>query len=229
LNYVNSFPVDAVSYGIRTLAPKFFGRAPDFVVSGPNVGTNLGTTIVGISGTVGAACEAALLGVPSAAFSGGGLSHVSYTDLSNNNTNTFSAKIFANLTVEFVDAFLADGKPYLPPGVTLNVNYPTLTSSSCTSPSDFTFILTRISPDASVTDVKICGTDHLPGETEVVGTQGCFASVSVMNATTKADVDATTQAFVLNRLTGFLSCLPEGDDSVEAEKYQRPLGLFDKL
>ena len=33
------FSVDAVRFGIQTLAPKFFGRKPDFVVSGPNVGS----------------------------------------------------------------------------------------------------------------------------------------------------------------------------------------------
>lgn len=39
LNYVNGFPVDAVEYGIDTLAPKLLGSSPDFVVSGPNVGS----------------------------------------------------------------------------------------------------------------------------------------------------------------------------------------------
>ncbi|SJL08462.1 uncharacterized protein ARMOST_11826 [Armillaria ostoyae] len=52
LNYVNAFPVDSARYGIQTLAPQFFnGSAPDFVVSGPNVGNNLGTTVLN-SGTV---------------------------------------------------------------------------------------------------------------------------------------------------------------------------------
>ncbi|KAF9074622.1 sure-like protein [Rhodocollybia butyracea] len=208
LNYVNSFPVNAVSYGIQTLAPKFFRRSPDFVVSGPNVGDNLGTSTVDESGTVGAACAASLLGVPSTAFSASGLSHVSYTDLANNDTDTINAEVAAALTVEFVDALLAHGKPYLPHGISINVNYPTPSLTSCASPSDFSFILTRIAPNANVTDVETCGTDHLPGEVEVVATPGCFASVSVMNATTKADVDAATQAFVLRRLTGFLSCLP---------------------
>lgn len=32
--------VDAVRYGIQTLAPKFFsGAGPDFVTSGPNIGS----------------------------------------------------------------------------------------------------------------------------------------------------------------------------------------------
>ncbi|KAF5392024.1 hypothetical protein D9757_003263 [Collybiopsis confluens] len=193
LNYVNSFPVDSVRYGIQTLSPVFFRGRPDFVVAGPNVGNNLGTSTVDGSGTVGAACEAAKEGVPSTAFSAAGLSHVSYTDLSISDADTLSARVFAKLTVHFVDALLAKGKPYLPPGVTINVNYPASTTTNCSSPSDFSFILTRIAPNASVVDVKTCGTDHLPGELAVVAMPGCFASVSVMNATTKTDVDARTQ------------------------------------
>ena len=68
-NYINAFPADAARYGIQTLSPQFFGGAPDFVVAGPNVGSeclarleavqcltvsstdNLGSTVL-ISGTV---------------------------------------------------------------------------------------------------------------------------------------------------------------------------------
>ncbi|KAI4170574.1 MAG: hypothetical protein LQ346_008840, partial [Caloplaca aetnensis] len=39
LNYVNSYPVTSMRYGIQTLSPKFFGgSAPDFAVAGFNVG-----------------------------------------------------------------------------------------------------------------------------------------------------------------------------------------------
>ena len=38
LNYVNSYPVTSIRYGIQTLAPKFFGGAPDIAVAGFNVG-----------------------------------------------------------------------------------------------------------------------------------------------------------------------------------------------
>lgn len=44
-------------YGIQTLGPKFFGGPPDIAVAGPNVGSNLGLTVL-VSGTVGAATEA---------------------------------------------------------------------------------------------------------------------------------------------------------------------------
>lgn len=37
-NYVNSYPVTAMRYGIQTLSPKFFGGAPDIAVAGYNVG-----------------------------------------------------------------------------------------------------------------------------------------------------------------------------------------------
>ena len=38
LNYVNSYPVTSMRYGIQTLSPKYFGQAPDIAVAGPNVG-----------------------------------------------------------------------------------------------------------------------------------------------------------------------------------------------
>ncbi|KAG7447199.1 sure-like protein [Guyanagaster necrorhizus] len=201
LNYVNSFPVDAVRYGIQTLAPQFFDSAPDFVVS-----DNLGSVILG-SGTVGAACEAALEGIPSVAFSADTASQVSYTTLESepDSTDTLAALTYAQLTVKFVQALTSAEGTILPTGISVNVNYPS--TSQCPEPSDFSFILSRINEDTSATDVEQCGTTNLPAEANVV-TQGCFVSVSVFNASTKADVDADTQAFVLNRISGILSCLP---------------------
>ncbi|KAJ3833029.1 hypothetical protein F5878DRAFT_633653 [Lentinula raphanica] len=94
----------------------------------------------------------------STAFSGPGLSRVSFTDLNNNNADTLAALVFLQLTVAFVNALLADGPPFFPPGISLNVNNPVSTSSSCVSPSDFNFILTRIAPSSGATDVETCGT-----------------------------------------------------------------------
>ncbi|KAI0334145.1 sure-like protein [Cubamyces sp. BRFM 1775] len=223
LNYVNSFPVDSVRYGIQTLAPEFYGSAPDFVVSGPNVGNslsriaNLGTVTLN-SGTVGAACEAAKEGVSSTAFSASSLSQVSYTTLTSEPTSpdTLSAQIYARLTTNFTATLLSSpgAGPVLPPGITLNVNYGSTTFSSsgtpngdCSSAGDFTWVFTRILQNDSEMDVETCGSTHLPDETTVVHA-GCFASVSVMNASTKADVDAATQGAVLARLqpSGLLSC-----------------------
>ncbi|KAI0351651.1 sure-like protein [Trametes cingulata] len=216
LNYVNAFPVDSVRFGIQTLAPQFFGSSPDFVVSGPNVGNNLGT-VTQNSGTVGAACEAAKEGIPSVAFSASSLSQVSYTTLASEPTSpdTLSSLIYARLTTTLtVELLSPPARPVLPAGITLNVNYGSTTFSSsgapsgdCTTAGDFRWVFTRILPNSSATDVETCGSTHLPDETTVVRA-GCFASVSVMNATTKADVDAATQAAVLTRLepSGLLTC-----------------------
>lgn len=57
-------PAQAVLHGVLELAP----RRPDIVVSGINYGENLGTVIT-LSGTVGAALEAADLGIPALAVS----------------------------------------------------------------------------------------------------------------------------------------------------------------
>ncbi|MGQ9491998.1 MAG: 5'/3'-nucleotidase SurE [Anaerolineae bacterium] len=55
-------PAQAVGYGILVLAPHFYGRRPDLVISGINYGENLGTSVT-VSGTVGAALQAAEMGV----------------------------------------------------------------------------------------------------------------------------------------------------------------------
>ncbi|CAL1697929.1 unnamed protein product [Somion occarium] len=202
LNYVNSFPVDAARFGIQTLAPQFFGSPPDFVVSGPNIGTNLGSGITG-SGTVGAASEAALEGIPSAAFSGATGSQVSYTTLVTdpNSTSSVAARLYAGLVAKFTKALITPAaRPILQPGITLNVNLAATSGSGCTNASNFRFIFTRLVANSGATDVSTCGTTHLPDESTVTRSGGCFVTVTVIDATTKKDVNATVQGVVLNRL-----------------------------
>jgi 5'-nucleotidase len=62
---VEGTPADCVAYALRGLESEF-----DLVVSGCNVGPNVGSYLLGRSGTVGAAVEAAFLGVPAIAVSG---------------------------------------------------------------------------------------------------------------------------------------------------------------
>ncbi|KDR74030.1 hypothetical protein GALMADRAFT_157827 [Galerina marginata CBS 339.88] len=203
INYVNGFPVDSVRYGIQTLAPKFFGTKPDFVMSGSNIGTNLGSTVM-ISGTVGAASEAALEGIPSIAFSGSSGSQVSYTTLTDTTSSSSkAANIYTSLALKFMTALLNNSGPILPPGISVNVNF--ASTSSCSSASSYKFVFTRILASSSATDVTTCGTNHLTAESTAI-TKGCIATVSVFNASTKADVNAATQGVVLNKLTSILSC-----------------------
>lgn len=131
----------------------------------------------------GAASEAVKEGIPSAAFSGVSGSEVSYTtlDSSPSSTSTLAALTYAALTIKFLSALLSTSStPILPPNVSLNVNYPAI--DSCTSVSDFDFVLSRIYSDSSAVDVDTCGSTHLPTESTVVNTDGCFASVSVFNS-----------------------------------------------
>ncbi|KAF8891712.1 survival protein sure-like phosphatase/nucleotidase [Infundibulicybe gibba] len=209
LNWVNSFPVDSVRFGIQTLAPKFFGSKPDFVVSGPNDGTNLGTGITG-SGTVGAACEAALEGIPSTAFSAASAPQISYTTLDNTTApTTIISRTYAALTLKYVNTFLALPGAILPPGISVNVNFsPVAPPTNCSAPEDFSFIFTRLNASTTDEDVFHCGTNHLPDEISVILTPGCFVTISAINATIKRDVDAGIQAHVLNRLRPIVSCLP---------------------
>jgi 5'-nucleotidase len=100
---VTGTPADAVVLAIYRLLP----AKPDLVVSGINPGGNLGENVV-YSGTVAAAMEAALHGVPSFAIS---LATRKYLDFSV--AGSFAAQLAAKV--------LAEG---LPPGIMLNVNIP---------------------------------------------------------------------------------------------------------
>ncbi|MCZ6647604.1 MAG: 5'/3'-nucleotidase SurE [SAR324 cluster bacterium] len=62
---VTGTPADCVNLGVHRL----FSDPPDWVISGINIGDNLGLAFVLNSGTVGAAFESALLGIPAVAFS----------------------------------------------------------------------------------------------------------------------------------------------------------------
>ncbi|MEK6606163.1 MAG: 5'/3'-nucleotidase SurE [Myxococcota bacterium] len=100
---VDGTPVDCVYLGLLHLAP----RRPAVVVSGVNHGYNLGADVF-YSGTVAAAIEAAIRGVPAIAVS-----------LAHSERDFTSAASFAAAAV----AALLDGSP-LPPRTLLNVNVP---------------------------------------------------------------------------------------------------------
>ena len=165
---------------------------------------NLGSTVM-ISGTVGAATEAAKEGIPAIAFSGSTGSQTAYTA----KPQTYNT-VYTALSTNVTQTLLATAKPYLPANTWLNVNFPSVSSSTCSSVSKFKFILSRINSASGSTpsDVNHCGSTRLPTETAVVGTSGCYASISVGVASTKADASATSQAAALAKLQKIISCLP---------------------
>lgn len=101
---VNGTPVDCVKLGLAAIMP----RKPDFIFSGINHGSNSGTAIT-YSGTMGAALEGTMAGIPSVGFSL--LHHSLKADFSMGMPfiNRIAAEVIAN---------------GLPKGVCLNVNIP---------------------------------------------------------------------------------------------------------
>lgn len=105
-------PADSVGVGLSVV---FVNKPPDLVISGTNIGQNIGAATVH-SGTVGAAVTALNDGVPAIAVS-------TEIDFSTNNgpfteTAAFIVKLVAALQKQ------AKGGPLLPKAVGLNVNYP---------------------------------------------------------------------------------------------------------
>ena len=107
-------PTDCVLMGINEIMKS---TPPDLVVSGVNRGGNLGEDVT-YSGTVAAAMEGTLLGVPSVA-----LSQV-YADghpVKWATAEKWTAKVLKKLTAES-----------WPPGVLINVNFPDVTAANVT-------------------------------------------------------------------------------------------------
>lgn len=203
--YVNAYPVDGVNFGLRNLSFTYLGGPPTFILTGPNQGSNLGIATL-FSGTVGAAVAGAKAGIPAIAFSGSSGKAHSYTGLQPGDYSF----VYADAALRLVDALIAAGAPYLPSGTVLNVNFPDAgPGTDCATAADVKFVLSRIYAVLGFPiDVNNCGKNSLPSEKSVVDMGGCYASVSVMNASDKLDVGKTVQAQILGKLAGFLSCLP---------------------
>ena len=111
---VSGSPADSVMVGVNKMLP----RRPDMVVSGINIGENLTIQDILASGTVAAAMEAALLGIPSVAFSLAVPGNRQFSHGQKNTRFDLPAMVSAEITREV----LLNG---LPPGVNLlNVNFP---------------------------------------------------------------------------------------------------------
>ena len=102
-NSISGTPADCVKIGIKKLTKSI----PNLVLSGINIGSNLGNNII-YSGTVAAALEGAVSGIPSIAFS----------------LDSFSSDSFetSKVVVHKVIKLLMDNTP--PIGTIVNVNIP---------------------------------------------------------------------------------------------------------
>lgn len=105
---VDGTPTDCITIGVKELLP----RPPDIIVSGINSSPNLGDD-VHYSGTVSAAIEGGIMGIPSIAISLMTVEGLGYFETA----GRFAAKL--------VRKVLKEG---LPPGIILNVNVPNVPS-----------------------------------------------------------------------------------------------------
>ena len=114
---VSGSPADCVHIGISEV---FRGKKPDFVVSGINRGANLGQDVY-YSGTVSAAREAAIMGIPALAVS----LDVDFSKrIADHALHYLTAGLFANRVLK---AFAKKGEaPALPKRMLLNLNVPNL-------------------------------------------------------------------------------------------------------
>jgi 5'-nucleotidase len=103
---ISGKPADCIKLAVTTLLPE----KPDLIVSGINHGRNTAVSLV-YSGTVSAATEGTLLGIPSIA--------ISLDDFSENADFTYAAKVAA-----WIAPIVAERK--MPRGVLLNVNVPAI-------------------------------------------------------------------------------------------------------
>ncbi|KAH8835082.1 5'/3'-nucleotidase sure family protein [Flagelloscypha sp. PMI_526] len=195
--YVNAYPVDGIKFGLSNLTKSLFSGNPTLVATGPNVGSNLGVETL-FSGTVG---------IPAVAFSGADETRKSYKDLKDGDVSS----IYAEGAVKFLSALVDAGAPYLPANVILNVNFPKAgDGTDCKSAKDFKFVQSRVYWHLSLPiDVETCDNGGvLPTESSVVGTDGCYVSVSAMKTSNKLDASKPDQSTVNNKLAGILTCLP---------------------
>ncbi|MHB8094699.1 MAG: 5'/3'-nucleotidase SurE [Candidatus Aminicenantales bacterium] len=103
---VDGTPADCVYLALKKLLP----RTPDLILSGMNLGPNIGRQDISYSGTVAAAIQGTYLGIPSVAFS-----------LLPDGRGRFDPPAAAPFAEEIVRRLL---RKRLPEGVTLNVNIP---------------------------------------------------------------------------------------------------------
>ncbi|MEE2982180.1 MAG: 5'/3'-nucleotidase SurE [Pseudomonadota bacterium] len=126
---VDGSPADAVAIGIHRVMRD---DPPDVVISGANLGQNLGSNVM-LSGTVGAAAMAAHEGIPAIAVSVG-------IDLAEHDVEPerFPSTLdafprAARLTVRVLTALARrrnEETKLMPPGAILNLNYPVLPATS---------------------------------------------------------------------------------------------------
>ncbi|KAK8152637.1 5'/3'-nucleotidase sure [Phyllosticta citrichinensis] len=203
-------------------------NAPDLLVSGPNVGQNLGGFLYTLSGTMGATTAAVGRGVPAIAFSAGSNGgQRSYTDVKSPTEAglTDPATISANLTVKLVQQLIDNtpqGERLLPLGYGISVNYPDITSFKDNSCIDPPFVRTRMTGGAlSTKAVYNNATGIFSGENiEGVGLNACINGNCSLRGETDVALKGCETAVTIFSVD---YDVPTGPDTSKIEDRLRPL------
>jgi len=102
---IGGTPADSVKLAVEALLP----HPPDLIISGINLGPNAGISVI-YSGTVSAATEGTILGIPSIAIS----------------INTFTDPRWSTAAAIAREVAIQVARDGLPPGILLNVNVPNI-------------------------------------------------------------------------------------------------------
>lgn len=191
---VDGTPADAVGIGLYWIMRD---APPDLVVSGINLGQNLGNNVM-LSGTVGAAMMAVQHGVPGIAISAG--LHLGEAAGEPRFQSTLAAYPGAAALTARLVAMLAHnrGAALLPPAQVLNVNYPALPDGKPKGvvwARASTFGGFRMTYDESGPGTVKSGMAHdIDGQAETISDTGRFAdgyvTLSVLNPNWNADPSA---------------------------------------
>ncbi len=120
--HLDGQPVDTILVALRHLLED---NPPDLVLSGINFGPNLGTALH-MSGTIGAAIMATLIGFPSIAISAGMRFEEVGTEFQSTRDVFEAAAEFTCSVIESLQSSAGPGSRLLPKKVLLNINYPAL-------------------------------------------------------------------------------------------------------
>lgn len=162
--YFNGTPASCVAFALNYVLPTYFNnKTVDLVVSGPNEGTNMSPGLFTLSGTMAAAYNSVLRGLPAIAFSGSNSNNSFYKDdASKENDKTFTPNILAKKVVQLVDALFTSyhNHPNMLPVTTgMNVNFGPV-GADCMDPD---YVFSRLTgPDSMTPSLSMNKTSGLP-------------------------------------------------------------------
>ncbi|KNF02711.1 hypothetical protein PSTG_03997 [Puccinia striiformis f. sp. tritici PST-78] len=206
--YVNAFPIDGIRYGLDALTPQMYKGNPDLIITGPNVGKNIGL-MDRFSGTLNAAAYGNRRGVPAIAISVDDGNRHGYLSEAPDDPS----EIYANVTMRVVNELLKmdEEGPYLPDGCVLNINLQKAAgpqTNHCRTAADYKFALTSIfGISKNDPGFSHCGSDSLPAEHSVLKrVDQCWASVTVIQSKKLNNAYSDQKRFLVDRSPAFFSC-----------------------